>query len=449
MEEEKKSIPSWAEAIIQHEKHEKHKNRLGVTPSDLEKEVEEEYKRLREEEKRKARGTGSLIPRFFFRPSIRNPIRFALHVEARNRFLQRKSNELLNIGEMEQVFKLLVEHSTPPVVVESERVNYEAFLTVSDVLMRTRVLSESQANEFFTASIFMRFKRDRLGRIGIHPFFNYMMRKVSLMQSRISLAMYDQDCDGFLQEADVEEYLWDSIVHVNGISDLEEVFQQYYVCTAARKFFFFLDPNGTKRIPIRDVVCSDVHMELIELLHGNLSDPEASRNWFSWQTFQRIYMEFQTLDTTKNGLLSRDEMRQFRNGTMTQSFVERLFQEVHTEEGMMDYSGFVDFVLAMENKKHPAALGYFWKIMDVSRTGSLTVFGIDYFFRDILKELDARGQETVSLEDIRDEIFDMVKPKDLISNVFQTDSFLTSGIQFLQYVPKEIVNSKHRQGTSS
>jgi hypothetical protein len=61
MEEGKKNIPSWAKAIIKHEK------KIGSTPSDLEKEVDEEFQRLREEEKRKGSGTASSIPRFFFK----------------------------------------------------------------------------------------------------------------------------------------------------------------------------------------------------------------------------------------------------------------------------------------------------------------------------------------------------------------------------------------------
>ena len=46
-------------------------------------------------------------------------------------------------------------------------------------------------------------------------------------------------------------------------------------------------------------------------------------------------------------------------------FLERVFQECLTYEGEMDYKTYLDFVLAIENKKEPAALQYLFKLLDV------------------------------------------------------------------------------------
>lgn len=45
---------------------------------------------------------------------------------------------------------------------------------------------------------------------------------------------------------------------------------------------------------------------------------------------------------------------------LTSIFIDRVFEEFQTFEGEMDYKTFLDFVLAMENKKSPQALQYFF-----------------------------------------------------------------------------------------
>ncbi len=50
----------------------------------------------------------------------------------------------------------------------------------------------------------------------------------------------------------------------------------------------------------------------------------------------------------------------------------------------MDYKTFLDFVLAMENKKSHQAIQYFWRILDVRRKGGLDTFTINMFFRSVI-----------------------------------------------------------------
>ena len=46
-----------------------------------------------------------------------------------------------------------------------------------------------------------------------------------------------------------------------------------------------------------------------------------------------------------------------------------------------DYKTYVDFVLALENRKKPAALQYIFKLLDMGNKGYLNVFALNYFFR--------------------------------------------------------------------
>lgn len=147
------------------------------------------------------------------------------------------------------------------------------------------------------------------------------------------------------------------------------------------------------------------------------------------------------MDKDHNGMLSKSELLSYGTGTLTPAFVDRVFQECLTYGGEMDYKTYLDFVLAMENRREPQALSYFFRILDVKHEGSLNCYAIHYFFRDILKQMQKLNQannahssivcafkysrafhvqvdesdvlqDTVKFEDVKDEIFDMVKPED-------------------------------------
>ena len=95
-----------------------------------------------------------------------------------------------------------------------------------------------------------------------------------------------------------------------------------------------------------------------------------------------------------------EELQSYGTGTMTTGecspfcpevvtwpnisvFLERVFQECLTYEGEMDYKTYLDFVLAIENKREPAALQYLFRLLDIQGKNYLTRFDLNYFFRAI------------------------------------------------------------------
>ncbi|MEJ1269323.1 hypothetical protein NN561_000132 [Cricetulus griseus] len=215
------------------------------------------------------------IPRFYYRlPAEDEVLLQKLREESRAVFLQRKSRELLDNEELQNLWFLLDKHQIPPVIGEEAMINYENFLKVGEK-------AGPKCKQFFTAKVFAKLLHtDSYGRISIMQFFNYVMRK--------------------------GQYL--------------------------------------------------------------------------------------NLDKDHNGMLSKEELSRYGTATMTNVFLDRVFQECLTYDGEMDYKTYLDFVLALENRKEPAALQYIFKLLDIENKGYLNVFSLNYFFRD--------------------EIFDMVKPKD-------------------------------------
>eukprot|EP00762_Andalucia_godoyi_P005336 ANDGO_06696.mRNA.1 putative serine/threonine-protein phosphatase 2A regulatory subunit B'' subunit TON2 len=136
------------------------------------------------------------------------------------------------------------------------------------------------------------------------------------------------------------------------------------------------------------------------------------KNWFGRDFSLAVYSTFLDLDLDANGMLAPDELEHWNSGMLTETFVSRVFAVSHTYDGQMDYKAYLDFVLAQTYKTDPVSLAYHFRVLDVSQSGKITVFTINYFFRDLSVRVSMAGADPAAVEDVKDEIFDMVKPKD-------------------------------------
>jgi serine/threonine-protein phosphatase 2A regulatory subunit B'' len=74
-------------------------------------------------------------------------------------------------------------------------------------------------------------------------------------------------------------------------------------------------------------------------------------------------------------------VRRYGSGTLTRAFLARVFQQCLTYDGEMDYKTYLDLVLALENRRQPAALAYLFRVLDVNCQGYLDAFTLNYFFK--------------------------------------------------------------------
>ncbi|CAK9159743.1 unnamed protein product [Ilex paraguariensis] len=299
------------------------------------------------------------------------------------------------------------------------KMNYEDFCHIASVC--TEQIGP-KCRRFFSPSNFMKFEKDESGRIAILPFYLYVMRTVSLTQARIDMSELDEDSDGFLQSHEMEAYIRGLIPNLAQLRDMPAAFVQMYCRIAAHKFFFFCDPHRRGKACIKKVLLSNCLQELMELHQESeeeVTDTEQAENWFSLTSAQRICDMFLALDKDMNGTLSKQELREYADGTLTDIFVERAFDE-HVRRGKngggnareMDFESFLDFVLALENKDTPEGLTYLFRCLDLHGKGYLTTADIHALFRDVHQKWIEGGNYELCIEDVRDEIWDMVKPAD-------------------------------------
>ncbi|KRX07662.1 hypothetical protein PPERSA_11211 [Pseudocohnilembus persalinus] len=379
------------------------------TAQEIDDETDQKFLQYIEEAKEKEQKQDKSfqkIPKFFQKSAVvndqKNELSFRVRQEARTRFLHHKTSEILDKDDLEKLWQLLKDNISPPND-DKERINYNSFLTIASML-------PIKCRHFFSASTFLKFDRDEYGRIDVIAFFHSIVRKVNLFQTRIQISLYDSVGNGYLREKDLENYIFELVPIFAQLSSLQENFYPFYVITAVRKFFFFLDPKRTGRIFIKDMLTSPILAELYELRQERFQPEELSQNWFSVQSAMKVYEKYLKLDIDHNGLLKKSELSRYSWG-LTDIFIDRVFEECQTFEGELDYKTFLDFVLAMENKKTPQALAYFFKILDVYHKKAIDTFVINLFFKPIIDKLEQKEKYGFNVEDVKDEIFDMVKPK--------------------------------------
>merc|ERR1712194_157343 len=179
--------------------------------------------------------------------------------------------------------------------------------------------------KFFLPSVFLKFPRDIFGYIAIVPFFTFVARKVNLKLTRMQLSTYDYIGLGYLREKDMENFIFELIPTLPQLNSLQEEFYPFYVFTAVRRFFFFLDPKRTGKIYISQLLTSLIIQELFELRQeAPLTAQQARSNWFSVQSAWKVYAAYLELDADQNGMLSKAELMNYGSGVymLTDVFIE-------------------------------------------------------------------------------------------------------------------------------
>lgn len=104
-------------------------------------------------------------------------------------------------------------------------------------------------------------------RIGNNDLFTCKVRKSNFDSKNLfsGLSLYDLTGQGYLRESDLENYILELIPTLPQLDGLEKSFHSFYVCTAVRKFLFFLDPLKTGKVRIQDILACSFLDDLLEL----------------------------------------------------------------------------------------------------------------------------------------------------------------------------------------
>lgn len=377
----------------------------NFTEEEKENEIFKDFMSYIEDNNITINNTTKSIPKFFYRnPLIYNELQLAVKSEAKHRFLINISNDIPDESKRKEIHYELKKNCSSPSD-GLERINYRDFKKVASKL-GTQI-----GNMYFRAQDFLRFDRDSYGRIDIDLYYEFIEKKIISLQNKLKLSSQDVFNLGFLTDKEVENYIKEEFCTFYFFKDMKEDLREYYLLVAQRKFFFFLDIKKTGKIYIKDLIASSILYEFLENKDRNINiDSSYNNNWFSYNNFLKIYRKYIELDKDRNGMLSKNELIRYGPG-LTMIFIDRIFEEYQKYEGAIDFKQFIDFCLAMEYKGTKEAIKYFWKTFDVYHQNKIDTFIVNMFFRQIVKKLTNRHKPEYKVDDVKDEIWDMVKPK--------------------------------------
>ncbi|CAL5415727.1 unnamed protein product [Camellia sinensis] len=334
-------------------------------------------------EKQQKSADAGTIPSFYKKKLEEGSISHRVQRVAKYRFLKKQFDLLLNADDLDAMWVCFKENCV-----------------IDDATGAEKEQIGPKCRRFFSPSNFMKFEKDESGRIAILPFYLYVMHTVSLTQARIDMSELDEDSDGFLQPHEMEAYIRGLIPNLAQLRDMPAAFFSNVLPHSCTQIFLLL-----KKGCIKKILLSNYLQELMELHQESeeeVTDIEQAENWFSLTSAQRIcaYSNqfssadmFLALDKDMNGTLSKQELREYVDGTLTDIFIERAFDE-HVRHGKtgggnareMDFESFLDFVLALENKDTPEGLTYLFQCLDLRGRGYLTTADIHTLFSLILEE---------------------------------------------------------------
>jgi Ca2+-binding EF-hand superfamily protein len=341
-------------------------------------------------------------------------------------------------------------------------VSYEEYVALRDSAQCPQMLKK-----YFTPQNFLSLARDEKGNIGKEDFMRFIQRTADVEATTVGLLRHTV-CDesasdpgsdaegswgvkgvsgkdgsiGFISEQELERYVFELIPTIPGCRELDFRFFPFYVYTATRYFLFYLDPHHTKRISIKKLSHSYVMEELLFFKratsssafddNNNSSSPltaaaaagsgspstfasQMGTNWFDGKNAEKLYNTYIDLDFDGNGTLNQEELFHFtgvkenENVQLSKVVIRRIFEEtIAYRPAEMDYKGFLDLVIALDNKSSVESMSYFWKILDVDKTGRLGPDIIQMFYRDVYESLTANGYDAPSLSNVVVEIYDLL-----------------------------------------
>jgi Ca2+-binding EF-hand superfamily protein len=179
-------------------------------------------------------------------------------------------------------------------------------------------------------------------------------------------------------------------------------FKEFYVELVYNWFTFFLLPVASLRISLVSLVTSK---QFVQFIHMDSLD--LSRNPFSIQAANEIFMLYQHHVKEEPGMLRMEDLRTIKVGerryNFTSAFLSQLFNILPTYGGQLDFALFCTVVLPLRFIDAPQATHFFFQFLDYDDDGLVSPLDITYFYQSIAADL---GNDAPDFNSYLSEIFD-------------------------------------------
>ncbi|XP_050421752.1 serine/threonine-protein phosphatase 2A regulatory subunit B'' subunit alpha-like isoform X2 [Adelges cooleyi] len=198
-------------------------------------------------------------------------------------------------------------------------------------------------------------------------------------------------------------------------------FHSRYVHTVISRIFYSVNTSWSGELSLAEIRRSDL-IRIIDLLEKE-EDINQVTAFFSYEHFYVIYCKFWELDRDHDLFISKTDLARHSDHALSTRIIDRIFSGTVTKkkqkhpvnnsyiEEKMSYTEFVWFLMAEEDKRHPRAVEYWFRCMDIDGDGYLSMYELEYFYDEQLQRMESIGIECLPFEDCLCQMLDMIKPK--------------------------------------
>nr|CAG4646020.1 EOG090X00JH [Macrothrix elegans] len=215
-----------------------------------------------------------------------------------------------------------------------------------------------------------------------------------------------------------------------GLTFLKEAteFHSRYVHTVIARIFYNVNRSWSGQITVPELRHSNL-LATIRLLEEE-DDINQITDYFSYEHFYVIYCKFWELDKDHDLFIDKKDLARHNDHALSSKIIDRVFSGAVTRgacynnrlaklgntnvnpnnQPRMSYTEFVWFLISEEDKRHPTAIEYWFRCMDLDGDGFLSMYELEYFYEEQLQRMEALGIETLPFEDCLCQMLDMINP---------------------------------------
>ncbi|RKP16393.1 hypothetical protein ROZALSC1DRAFT_31659, partial [Rozella allomycis CSF55] len=200
-----------------------------------------------------------------------------------------------------------------------------------------------------------------------------------------------------------------------GLKFLEQLpmFQERYSnYTVICRIFFTINKSWNGKITLNEFKSSNF-VQILKKLE-QYDDINECRDYFSYKHFYVIYCKFWELDSDHDLKINREALLKYDNYALSSKIAERIVAGYglgKSKNEVMEYSDFVWFLLAEEDKENPRSIEYWFRCMDLDGDGIISIYEMDYFFKEQQRKMEMMQVEPINFLDCICQIFDSVAPQ--------------------------------------
>ncbi len=214
----------------------------------------------------------------------------------------------------------------------------------------------------------------------------------------------------FITKSDLKPFIWTLLDTHPGLQFLRDSpeFQERYAETVTIRIFFHIDRRRLGRISLSDLR-QNKSPELVSAWRSldDCEDINQIRNFFSYEHFYVLYCKFWDLDSNHDFLLDRDDLLKYDNHSWNPKGIDRVLS-LYGRGGVLDYEGFVHFILNDEDKQSDQAIEYLFRIIDFNNDGILDKFEILNFYSEQVNRMECINSDPPSFRDIYCQFTDLL-----------------------------------------